>query len=190
MLRVWLLVRHCSIAAKVNEVQHLRLVIVEVSEIFLRQRYPIRVFASNHALKASVLATVEVLGAKMVEGSEDGLRDLCLYEERRMQGEHTGVVESKLICKMIYSWKEDNSLHLAAEGEGAVSDSQLLDSLHMCLEFCFRDEVCDRKEGIWSVIETATSLCYSDLYSLHFWGKGFTPVLIVLFPLLFCILAR
>ncbi|KAJ4964094.1 hypothetical protein NE237_024033 [Protea cynaroides] len=162
----------------------------KVFEIFLRQRYLVRVFASNHALKALVPAAVEVLGAEMVEGSENGLRDLCLYEERRMQGEDSGVVELKLVCNTIYSWKETISPHLAAEREGAVSDLQLLDSLHRCLEFCSRDEGCDRKEGIWSVIETATSLCYSNLYSLHFWGKGSTLVLIVLFPLLIRILAR
>ncbi|KAJ4961183.1 hypothetical protein NE237_021093 [Protea cynaroides] len=62
-----------------------RFVYHKASEIFLRWRYPVRVFASKHALKASVSAAVEVLGAKMMEDSEDGLRDLCSYEERRMQ---------------------------------------------------------------------------------------------------------
>ncbi|KAJ4968182.1 hypothetical protein NE237_014883 [Protea cynaroides] len=118
-----------------------RFVYRKVSKIFLRQRYPVRVFPSNHALKDSVPTVVEVLGAEMVEGSEDGLRDLCLYEERRMQNEDSGVVESKLVCKTIYSWKEAISPHLAAKREGAV-----LDSLHRCLEFCSRDEGCDRKE--------------------------------------------
>ncbi|KAJ4974366.1 hypothetical protein NE237_007540 [Protea cynaroides] len=92
-----------------------RFVYLKVFEIFLRRRYPVRVFASNHALKASVPTAVEVLGAEMVEGSEDGLRDLCSYEERRIQGEDSGVVESKLVHKTIYLWKETISPHLAAE---------------------------------------------------------------------------
>ncbi|XP_043709582.1 bifunctional dethiobiotin synthetase/7,8-diamino-pelargonic acid aminotransferase, mitochondrial isoform X2 [Telopea speciosissima] len=126
------------------------------SEIFLRRRYPVSLFASNHALKASVPAAAQVLGAEIVEGSECGLKDLCCYEERRMQGEDSGVVRSKLVCKTIYAWEEAISPHLAAEREGAVvPDSQLLDSLQKCLEVCSRDNDCDRNEGIVSVIETA-----------------------------------
>ncbi|KAJ4960144.1 hypothetical protein NE237_020054 [Protea cynaroides] len=79
-----------------------RFVYRKVFKIFLRQRYPVRVFTSNHALKALVSAAVEVLGAKMVEGSEDGLRDLYSYEERRMQGEDFGIVESKLVCVLSF----------------------------------------------------------------------------------------
>ncbi|XP_042491193.1 bifunctional dethiobiotin synthetase/7,8-diamino-pelargonic acid aminotransferase, mitochondrial isoform X2 [Macadamia integrifolia] len=126
------------------------------SEIFLRRRYPVSLFASNHAVKASVPAAAEVLGAEMVEGSEGGLKDLCWYEERRIQGEDSGVVGSKLVCKTMYAWKEAISPHLAVEREGSVvPDAKLLDSLQKCLEVCSRDEDCDRKEGIWSVIETS-----------------------------------
>ncbi|KAJ4971547.1 hypothetical protein NE237_004646 [Protea cynaroides] len=87
-----------------------RFVYHKVSRIFLRRRYPVRVFASNHALKASILVAVEVLRAEMVEGSEDGLRDLCSYEERRMQGEDSGVVELKLGWEAVSFRGQDSTL--------------------------------------------------------------------------------
>ncbi|GFS40666.1 adenosylmethionine-8-amino-7-oxononanoate transaminase [Actinidia rufa] len=81
------------------------------SEIFHHRRPQFTVFASNHALKASILASQAVLGVDTEEigKSESGFRDLGWYEERKLQGEGGEAVEiaSELICKMIYGFVGD-----------------------------------------------------------------------------------
>nr|DAD45742.1 TPA_asm: hypothetical protein HUJ06_003972 [Nelumbo nucifera] len=137
-----------------------RFVYRKFSEIFLRRRGQASSVASNHALKASALAAKELLGAgsedEKLERSEDGLKNLCWYEEMRMRGEETQVVGSELVCKTIYGWKEAISPHLAAEREGTViQDLNLLESLQRCMWLGVDDGSNGRKEGIWSLIETA-----------------------------------
>ncbi|KAF8392915.1 hypothetical protein HHK36_021155 [Tetracentron sinense] len=125
------------------------------SEISLSRKSSFSLLASNQALKASIPAAKEVFGAgfesEQLERSEDGLMDLCWYEERIMQGEQSEVVASELICKTMYGWKEAISPHLAAEREGAVlQDTVLLETLQKCLGLSLGD-----KGDSLSVIETA-----------------------------------
>ncbi|XP_077238285.1 adenosylmethionine-8-amino-7-oxononanoate transaminase [Tasmannia lanceolata] len=133
-----------------------RFVYRKLCEIFLRRKSPVSLLASNHILKASIPAVKEVFGAlteaEELEVNGDGLRDVCWYEERRLRG---GEIENEvfeLVCKTIYGWKEAISPHIAAEREGGVvKDAILRESLQRCLG----DGDSGRKEGIWTVIETA-----------------------------------
>ncbi|GMH03977.1 hypothetical protein Nepgr_005816 [Nepenthes gracilis] len=130
----------------------------KISEIFLRRRLPATLFASNHAVKASTLASKEVLGVK-IESESGGLRDCGWYEERRLEGEATSgaQVPRELICKTLCAWREAVSPHLAAEREhGAVEDAALLEMIQKCLwvEFNGGDDV-DKKAETLSIIETA-----------------------------------
>ncbi|GMP36448.1 hypothetical protein CsSME_00008577 [Camellia sinensis var. sinensis] len=142
-----------------------RFVYRKFSEIFLRRQPSTTVFASNHALKASISAAQSFLGGEIAmeteEGGEleSGFRDLGWYEEMKLQGEVGEVTAkpSELICKTMYGWREAVSAHLAAEREGAmVEDSVLLGilkrSLGIGLEGGFAG---DHKVRVLSVIETA-----------------------------------
>ncbi|XP_057463174.1 bifunctional dethiobiotin synthetase/7,8-diamino-pelargonic acid aminotransferase, mitochondrial isoform X1 [Actinidia eriantha] len=127
------------------------------SEIFHHRRPQFTVFASNHALKASISASQAVLGVDTEEIGklESGFRDLGWYEERKLQGEGGEAVEiaSELICKMIYGWKAAVSPHLAAGRERAVvDDSYLLGMVKQSLGIGCED---GHNVGVFSVLETA-----------------------------------
>ncbi|OVA10239.1 Aminotransferase class-III [Macleaya cordata] len=136
-----------------------RFVYRKLSEYFLYRKPRVSLLASNHALKASIPAAKEVLGAEIedewLEKSDSGLKDLCWYDERRIQGMDSEVVGSELVCKTIYGWKEAISPHLAVEREGGnLEDSWLLDSLQKCFRVGLVDGGNEGK-GVWTIIETA-----------------------------------
>ncbi|KAF9614442.1 hypothetical protein IFM89_018678 [Coptis chinensis] len=128
-----------------------RFVYRNISDILTHRNIPINLFASNHALKSSVFAAREVSGIDIEEEcGNEGMRDLCWYEEMRI-GEEGLVRNNNLVCKMLYGWKEAISPHLAVERENAgLEDEVLLGSLQKCL----RDEG-EVGKDVWTVIETA-----------------------------------
>ncbi|MQM07889.1 hypothetical protein Taro_040734, partial [Colocasia esculenta] len=131
----------------------------KVSDLFLRRRdsSPLGLLASNHVLKASAVAAVDVAGVEQLEDERDeGLRDLGFYEERRVGGVDWEGEDSKLICKTLYAWREAISPHLAAKREKAgVEDAVLLKSLKRCLSYRLESGGSTAKDHLWRVIETA-----------------------------------
>ncbi|KAF5183987.1 Adenosylmethionine-8-amino-7-oxononanoate aminotransferase [Thalictrum thalictroides] len=133
-----------------------RFVYNKVLEIFTQKKLLINLFAENHALRGSVSVAKEFFGFE-IENCDGGLRELCWNEEKRIGGDvqEGRDFTSKLVCKMLYGWKEAISPHLAAERENAfVEDSLLLESLQKCLMYGVGDEVGVDKD-LWTIIETA-----------------------------------
>ncbi|MCL7025998.1 hypothetical protein MKW94_014108 [Papaver nudicaule] len=134
-----------------------RFVYRKISEFFVNRKPELSLLASNHGLKASIPAWKEVSGVDLEnEGVEKsgGLKDLCWYEERRIEGIDKDSLGAKLVCKTICGWKEAISPHLAVQREsGDIEDSWLLDSLQKN----FVDGGNDDGDGkrFWTVVETA-----------------------------------
>ncbi|XP_031482590.1 bifunctional dethiobiotin synthetase/7,8-diamino-pelargonic acid aminotransferase, mitochondrial isoform X2 [Nymphaea colorata] len=135
-----------------------RFVFRKTCEFFLHQRPKTSLFASNQAVKSSVVAAKRLPDLSIDErtGNDSGLRELCSFEERRMCGADSPTDGFELVCKTLYGWKEAVSPHLAAEKEGGVvSDEELIDSLQKCLHLHYVDGDFGSEARMWSVIETA-----------------------------------
>ncbi|KAI3904661.1 hypothetical protein MKW98_014841 [Papaver atlanticum] len=133
-----------------------RFVYRKISEFFVNRKPEFSLLASNHGLKASVPAWKEISGVDLEnEGVEKsgGLKDLCWYEERRIEGIEKDSLGAKLVCKTICGWKEAISPHLAVQREGGdMEDSWLLDSLQKNLVDGGND---DDGKRFWTIVETA-----------------------------------
>ncbi|KAF3772607.1 Bifunctional dethiobiotin synthetase/7-8-diamino-pelargonic acid aminotransferase [Nymphaea thermarum] len=135
-----------------------RFVFRKICEFFLHQRPKTSLFASNQAVKSSLVAAKRLPDISIDErtGNDSGLRELCSFEERRMCGADSSTDGFELVCKTLYGWKEAVSPHLAAEKEGGVvSDEELIDSLQKCLQLHSVDGDFGSEAQMWSVIETA-----------------------------------
>lgn len=133
-----------------------RFVYRKISEFFVNRKPEFSLLASNQGLKASVPAWKEISGVDLEsEGVENsgGLKDLCWFEERRIEGIEKDGLGAQLVCKTICGWKEAISPHLAVQREGGdVEDSWLLDSLQKNLVDGGND---DDGKRFWTVVETA-----------------------------------
>lgn len=133
-----------------------RFVYRKISEFFVNRKPEFSLLASNQGLKASVPAWKEISGVDLEsEGVENsgGLKDLCWYEERRIEGIEKDSLGAQLVCKTICGWKEAISPHLAVQREGGdVEDSWLLDSLQKNLVDGGND---DDGKRFWTIVETA-----------------------------------
>ncbi|KAG1326932.1 bifunctional dethiobiotin synthetase/7,8-diamino-pelargonic acid aminotransferase, mitochondrial [Cocos nucifera] len=137
-----------------------RFVYRKVSDLFRHRLggFSAELLASNHALKASVPAARQVLGARTerpeAEG-EEASTGLCWYEETRVGTGESTKGDFKLVCKTLYGWKEAISPHLAVEREGmTLEDSSLREVLGRLLNSSAGGGD-GWKENVWRVIETA-----------------------------------
>ena len=130
----------------------------KVSEIFLNwNASPVGLKASNQVLRVSGSASLDVPGVESAEDvGNDGLRDICFYEERRVGGVDYDGKDKQLLCRTMYAWKEALSPHLAVEREkAAVEDSALLNSLNEFMASARLGRELDSEDHQWCVVETA-----------------------------------
>ncbi|KAI3958418.1 hypothetical protein MKW98_011106 [Papaver atlanticum] len=135
-----------------------RFVYSKVSEFFVNRKPEFSLLASNHGLKASVPAWKQVSGTFVDSENEGdrGLKDLCWYEETRIEAagidKDDSSLGAELACKSICSWKEAISPHLAVQREGGdVKDSWLLEALQKNLV----DGGGGDGRSFWTIVETA-----------------------------------
>ncbi|KAL4564280.1 hypothetical protein LXL04_028340 [Taraxacum kok-saghyz] len=128
----------------------------KVPQILLLRNPQSTLLASNQTLNVSVPAAKLKIGNNFSEegqSSKNGFETSGYYEERKLGiGEE---VQSELICKTMYAWKEAISPHLAAEREGSnVEDSDVLVMLKKCLETGIGSKG-DERTTVLCLVETA-----------------------------------
>ncbi|KAJ7979489.1 Bifunctional dethiobiotin synthetase/7,8-diamino-pelargonic acid aminotransferase, mitochondrial [Quillaja saponaria] len=132
-----------------------RFVFSKLSALFRRRNPSITLHASNHVLNASGSAVNDVFKSKENGKCEMGMYDLGWFEEQTQVGEGT-TVNSELICKTMYAWREAVSPHLAAESEsGVLEDSAVLSLLQSCLRSVLDGDMRKERSEVLCVIETA-----------------------------------
>ncbi|RAL50843.1 hypothetical protein DM860_015990 [Cuscuta australis] len=130
-----------------------RFVYRKFSEFVSLHRPESSVEASDHVLRASALASQELLG----KNCGGGIVNLGWHEKKLLgSGQKSGI--SELVCKTLYAWKEALSPHVVAEKEGArIEDAEFLEKLKSCLGASSETFVheCGENAEMMCVIETA-----------------------------------